>query len=539
MSPQTANSERRKNSRKDPPSLIYVELGPGNGGMMRDLSEEGFALRAMMPVHLGEKTPFSFLLSTTVRIEGEGEILWVEERGRVAGIRFAELPQLARTQIQSWLNGTLESKENKEETEKAAVSDAQSFDELRKELRSPGIRTPAESPKPHWSISRPTEEPEPVAIEPPAVPPPLAPPVARVTAEVDASTIESAEEEQEPESLAEPSSLPGLSDFSTSKDAIETSFEPLPPATETDVESGGKREHAKQPVFPGIPASEKDEESPSPELPDITQILIQPPRKEAEYNSKTAALPPFEPLSQDSSAGQGTRADWFTLSRAVTIMAVLALVVAASVYHRVFGEGLIWLGEQLGASGTSQVSPPSSAENPSGDETNAQPNNAVSTSEAVPPAASPGIAAPTETVPPAASPGIAAPTETAPANKAASSLSSIPKGTSPPVSPLSGMSAGAGSEPGQETGLSEYSHAMLLLRGKNATEDKSEAVRLLWISVEKGNPSAELTLAELYWHGEGVARNCDQTRILLSAAARKGNADALKRLKQFQQEGCE
>lgn len=524
MSPQTANSERRKNSRKDPPSLIYVELGPGNGGMMRDLSEEGFALRAMIPVRVGEKTPFSFLLSTTARIEGEGEILWVEERGRVAGIRFVELPQLARTQIQSWLNGTLESKENKEETEKAAVSDAQSFDELRKELRSPGIRTPAEPPKPHWSISRPTALPEPVAIEPPPVPPPLAPPVARVTAEVDASTIESVEEEQEPESRAEPSSFPGLPDFSTTKDAIEISFEPLPPATETDVESGWKREHAKQPVFPEIQASEKDEESPSPELPDITQILIQPPRKEAEYNSKTAALPPLEPLSQGSGAGQGAWTDWFTLSRAVTIMAVLALLVAASVYHRVFGEGLIWLGEQLGGSATSQVSLSSSAENPSGDATKAQPTNAASTSDSRPPAASPGIAVPTET---------------APANKAASALPSIPKGTSPPVSPLSGMSAGAGSEAGQETGLSEYSHAMLLLRGKNATEDKSEAVRLLWISVEKGNPSAELTLAELYWHGEGVARNCDQTRILLSAAARKGNADALKRLQQFQQEGCE
>jgi PilZ domain len=525
MSPQTANSERRKNSRKDPPSLIYVELGPGNGGMMRDLSEEGFALRAMIPVQVGEKTLFSFSLSTTARIEGEGEILWVEERGRVAGIRFIELPQLARAQIQSWLNGTLESTENKEETEKAAVSDAQSFDELRRELRSSGIGTPAEPPKPHWSISRPTVQPEPVAIEPPAVTPPLAPPVARVTAEVDASTTESFEKEQEPESLApEPSSFRGLPDFSTTKDAIEISFEPFPPATETDVESGGKWDHAKQPVFPGIPAREKDEESPSPELPDITQILIQPPRKEAEYNSKTAGLPPFEPLSQDSSAGQGTWTDWFTLSRAVTIMAVLALVVAASVYHRVFGEGLIWLGEQLGASRTSQVLPPSSAESPSGAETNAQPANAASTSDSAPPAASPGIAAPTET---------------APANKAPSSLPSMPKGTSPPVSPLSGMSPGAESEPGQDTGLSEYSHAMLLLRGKNATEDKSEAVRLLWISVEKGNPSAELTLAELYWHGEGVARNCDQARILLSAAARKGNADALKRLQQFQQEGCE
>jgi TPR repeat protein len=57
--------------------------------------------------------------------------------------------------------------------------------------------------------------------------------------------------------------------------------------------------------------------------------------------------------------------------------------------------------------------------------------------------------------------------------------------------------------------------------------------------VEKGNPNAELTLAELYWRGQGVARNCDQTGILLGAAARKGNADAQKRLRQFRREGCE
>ncbi|MGB7727263.1 MAG: PilZ domain-containing protein [Candidatus Acidiferrum sp.] len=523
MSPQTANSERRKNSRKDPPSLIYVELGPGNGGMMRDLSEEGFALRAMIPLHVGEKTPFSFLLSTTARIEGEGEILWVEERGRVAGIRFVELPQLARTQIQSWLNGTLESEENKEEAEKAGVSEAQSFDELRKELRSPGLRAPAEPPKPHWSISRATAQPEPAENEPPAVPPPQAPPVANVPAEVDASRMESVEEEQVPESPPEPSSFPGLPDFSTTKDAIEISFEPLPAAAETDLESGWKREHAEQPAFPEIPARPKDEESPSLELPDITQILIQPLRKEAEYNTKTGTLPPLEPLGQ-SGAGQGTWAEWFTLSRAVAIMAVLALVVAASVYHRVFGEGLIWLGEQLGGSAAIQGAPPSSAENPSGDETNVRPTNAASVSDSAAPAASPVTAAPTET---------------APANNAVGSLPSIPKGTPPPVSPLSGMSTGAGAETGQESGSSEYSHAMQLLHGKNATEDKSEAVRLLWISVEKGNPSAELTLAELYWHGDGVARNCDQTRILLSAAARKGNADAQKRLQQFQQEGCE
>lgn len=446
--------------------------------------------------------------------------MWVEDRGRVAGIRFVELSQLARTQIKSWLNGTLESQEK---TENAGVSEAQSFEDLRKELRSSGFRRPTETSKPHWSISPSRAQQEPAAIEPPAIPLPQAPPFANVPAEVDASTMESrgesVEEEQEPESHLEPSSLPGLPDFSVTEDAIEISFEPLSPASEAEVESAWKGEHANQTTFTEIPARAKDEELPSGELPDISQILIQPSTKEAEYNSKTGSLPELEPFSQGSAPGQGAWTDWFTLSRAVAIMAVLALVVAASVYHQVFGEGLIWLGEQLGGSGTSQVSPPL-AENPSGDETNAQPTNAA------PPPDS------------AASAGTAAPTETAPANKATNSLPSIPKGASPPVSPLSGMSAGSGSETGPETGLSEYSHAMQLLHDKNPT-DTPEAVRLLWISVEKGNPSAELALAELYWRGEGVARNCDQTRILLSAAARKGSTEAQKRLQQFQQEGCE
>jgi len=54
---------------------------------------------------------------------------------------------------------------------------------------------------------------------------------------------------------------------------------------------------------------------------------------------------------------------------------------------------------------------------------------------------------------------------------------------------------------------------------------------------EKGNTNAELDLAELSAR-RGVVKNCDQTRILLSAAARKGSAEARKRLEAFLREGC-
>jgi TPR repeat protein len=122
---------------------------------------------------------------------------------------------------------------------------------------------------------------------------------------------------------------------------------------------------------------------------------------------------------------------------------------------------------------------------------------------------------------------------------APSSLSGASKGTPPPVTPLAGITPPASPEASPDAGQAEYLQAVQILRGRNAGVDTPEAVRLLWIAVEKGNPSAEVTLADLYWHGQGVARNCDQTRILLTAASRKGSAEAQKRLQQFQREGCE
>jgi len=109
-----------------------------------------------------------------------------------------------------------------------------------------------------------------------------------------------------------------------------------------------------------------------------------------------------------------------------------------------------------------------------------------------------------------------------------------------PVKPLEGLdrASTAASSTG-ETGQTEYQQAMQILHRTGSSADKGQAVRLLWASVEKGNASAEVALANLYWHGDGVGRNCDQTRILLTAASRKGNGEAQKELAKFQREGCE
>ena len=99
----TVDTDRRSKLRKRPLSLVYVELATGNGGMMRDLCEEGFALRAMMPMRPGDINSFTFSLDPATRVEGEGRTIWVEEGGRVAGLEFTKLSPEALQNIRSWL----------------------------------------------------------------------------------------------------------------------------------------------------------------------------------------------------------------------------------------------------------------------------------------------------------------------------------------------------------------------------------------------------------------------------------------------------
>jgi hypothetical protein len=68
---------------------------------------------------------------------------------------------------------------------------------------------------------------------------------------------------------------------------------------------------------------------------------------------------------------------------------------------------------------------------------------------------------------------------------------------------------------------------------------ESESVASLWEGVQSGSVAAEMSLAERFARGDGVARNCDQARILLKAAAGKGNREARLRLYQLESGSCQ
>lgn len=520
MASPMSQGERRRRSRNRPASLVYVELAAGNGGMLRDLSEEGFAVRAMMPLSAGDRTTFQFALSQSVRIEGEGEILWVAENGRLAGVQFTQVSPAARGEIQEWLRRPDIPPSREEAVENSKQVANPTLEELRAEIQTvparPEKTTPSETQRPEAQPEAVVEPDDPVPFGEPAE----SPAAEEATLAANLRETDAGPPEQPRLQLPPAPALPRLA----LTPGADPRFQSSPAAAQVSEVSG---EEAVSPsVWPDLP-SRQDAEMGLPgverNLPEISSILIQPSGSAGRRTAHTLGVA-SAPRRDREAASSASWTERISLRNAVTVMVILTLAAGTYVFHRSVGQGLIWLGEAMGgvqrpppmgssvphskaataAAPTAAATSPSSAEQPSTARTNG--------SEGAPSAAT-----------------LVGNSATPLGNTATNPLS--------PGAPLGGLppSASAGTEPGQ----GEYLQAMQILEAKPARDDSSEALRLLWLSVEKGNPSAELALSEMYWRGRGVARNCEQTRILLTAAARKGSREAQKRLEQFQREGCE
>lgn len=90
------------------------------------------------------------------------------------------------------------------------------------------------------------------------------------------------------------------------------------------------------------------------------------------------------------------------------------------------------------------------------------------------------------------------------------------------------------------SGVQDFATAQKFLSGTaGMPRDSRQASLWLWSAVRKGNLPAAVTLSDLYLRGDGVAKNCDQARLLLDAAARKGAPGAGLRLRNLQAFGCQ
>lgn len=161
----------------------------------------------------------------------------------------------------------------------------------------------------------------------------------------------------------------------------------------------------------------------------------------------------------------------------------------------------------------------------------AQSAPSASSQPAAPPTAQPSNANPT--VPSQAATAASAP-EQAPAKPAASR-----RAPNPAPQAVAANSNPANSA-GQMSGAAELAVAEKYLNGRPGTaRDPREASVWLWKAVAQKNPTATLLLSDLYLRGEGVSKSCDQARLLLDAAARKGNAAAAERLRNLPAFGCQ
>jgi TPR repeat protein len=89
-----------------------------------------------------------------------------------------------------------------------------------------------------------------------------------------------------------------------------------------------------------------------------------------------------------------------------------------------------------------------------------------------------------------------------------------------------------------DPGDADLALAQSYLSGNTGPAGSAAAASFLWAAVEKGNVTAEITLADLYARGDGVTKSCEQARVLLRAASGKGSSEASQNLSQIIRRDC-
>ena len=123
--------DRRAHPRQRIRSLAYVHLGESNGGIVLNVSESGIAVQAAEALDADEG-PLAMRIEiprSRKRLELKGEVVWVGESRKEAGLRFVDLSEDALKRIRLWMAredspGTA-AEESEEEVEAPAVGAAE------------------------------------------------------------------------------------------------------------------------------------------------------------------------------------------------------------------------------------------------------------------------------------------------------------------------------------------------------------------------------------------------------------------------------
>jgi len=97
-------TERRTAIRLRPSSLAYVKVGQQNGGIVINVSETGLALTTAETLASHDALPLTFETGTRAApIQATGEVVWLSESKRTAGLRFVLQTETTRDEIREWI----------------------------------------------------------------------------------------------------------------------------------------------------------------------------------------------------------------------------------------------------------------------------------------------------------------------------------------------------------------------------------------------------------------------------------------------------
>ncbi|MGC1105183.1 MAG: PilZ domain-containing protein [Candidatus Acidiferrales bacterium] len=588
------NPERRTYGRRLLYSPEYLDMGTENGGVVVNLSEGGLGFQAVGRVEPDSQIPLSFSLGPGYRIDVKARVVWVSAQGKSGGAVFGKLSKDSRSLIREWLL-----KPEFEHEEETAVSAPGREGETEKHL--PGSAPPsnitqtptmpAQDSKSNLQSEASAGQSSPLQLSeiaaqngvvlPPenAQTPTRSPLATSFPANVpappsvpldDRAVPETPVRASEPE-YAQLSQNPAAATTATEPARDVTPLAPLPKPPE--VPAAPIRPQAVAP--PTTRGLEHKRERPTGASFSAVPSLSAWSRKDAPAGSgtpasPTAATPLFPPknveniFARSTPLGMEPEPDRRSGSAALLIISIVIAVGAVFAFYvrthrQQVGNAIIRVGNTVaGAPATVTTATPSTepaSVNPAGTpSTNGSTSAAQTTAplavQAPPVPATPGqltepgTSSPVPpTAPAKAPPAGAVPLNTQQSNVGHGSPETLRLGAS-----ANGQSAQNASKAAPSvappapaspySGQAEYQRAENYLNGKGVAQDPAEAAEWFWRSLEAGNTGAAIPLADLYLQGNGVSRSCTQARILLNAAARKNNSQAIQKLGQLP-ENCQ
>lgn len=471
------DQNRRRFLRKVPNDVAFIQIERDEVGKVLNVSEGGLSFSSVTPVPRNLPVYFWFSFNLKDRIEAMGEVAWTDLSRTVGGLRFTQLSQGSREQIQKWLSRLRTEETSREAPGEPEVAQEEEIPEQERRL-VPQLVTAASA-----------------AAMPIRAPEPSTRPAPSKTRERKAG---------EPDRVAR---------FVSKARAYRSN-----PSLEGAEDPKG----AQPPALAMAP--------PSLTLASEPKLVEQPKTRASRsmFSLETGATPVPEPpdskFSPLSFRGLESLVELVPLQRYLSAKkrqllcgVILGICMSAVVMLLVFK---FWNFRAAHASTTKPAVTESSAVG------NDVPTEPPATSSATPPAGKPNYPVAGVFSEPAPIPfrNKKAPTPTP--NLTAKSQGADPFWDKPRTV------AAKGAKQPAETSTQPSSSA-----ASTGNKKSGMTANQLWGEVQAGNSKAAVELAELYIKGDGVPQNCKQARVLLLVASEKRNTAAIKRLQQLDKGG--